>query len=70
MRIYEVVYIFSPTLDETALGPKLEKYHGILTGTDGAEVLEVDHWGVPAARLSHRRSAARLLRRVAHSVVP
>ena len=45
MRIYEIVYIFQPTLDETAVGAKLETYQGILSAPDGAEVLEVDHWG-------------------------
>lgn len=46
MRNYEVVYIFHPALDEEAINTRLERFHGILTGTDAAEVTAVDHWGV------------------------
>jgi ribosomal protein S6/ribosomal protein S18 len=45
MRLYEIVYIFDAALDEDAVTEKLEKYHALLTGTDG-EVREVDHWQV------------------------
>ncbi|TVR64448.1 MAG: 30S ribosomal protein S6 [Gemmatimonadales bacterium] len=48
MRNYEVVYIFHPALDEEAINAKLERFHALLTGPDGAEVAEVDHWGVRA----------------------
>lgn len=46
MRNYEVVYIFHPALDEEAVDSRLERYHGLVTGSDGAEVIAVDHWGV------------------------
>lgn len=45
MRIYEIVYIFDPQLDEAAIGAKMDRFHDLVTGTDGAEVIEVDHWG-------------------------
>lgn len=45
MKNYEVVYIFHPALDEEAVEAKLERFHGLVTGPDGAEVSEVDHWG-------------------------
>ncbi len=45
MRVYEVVYIFTPSLDEHAISERLDRFHEILTGADGAEVMEVDHWG-------------------------
>ena len=44
MRLYEVVYIFDAVLDETAITPKLERYHELVTGKEG-EVTAVDHWG-------------------------
>ena len=43
MRLYEVVYIFDASLDEDAVTRKLERYHDLLTGSDG-EVKAVDHW--------------------------
>jgi small subunit ribosomal protein S6 len=46
MRNYEVVYIFHPALEEGDVDDRLERFHGLVTGTDGAEVTEVDHWGV------------------------
>jgi small subunit ribosomal protein S6 len=46
MRNYEVVYIFHPALDEAAVDEKLERFHGLLSGPDGAEVSAVDHWGL------------------------
>jgi small subunit ribosomal protein S6 len=45
MRLYEIVYIFNPALDEETLNRRLEKYHGLGVGSDG-EVNAVDHWGV------------------------
>jgi small subunit ribosomal protein S6 len=45
MRLYEIVYIFDATLDEDAVNKKLEKFHPLVTGSDG-EVMSVDHWGV------------------------
>ena len=45
MRLYEIVYIFDATLDEDAANKKLEKFHPLVTGSDG-EVMAVDHWGV------------------------
>jgi small subunit ribosomal protein S6 len=47
MRHYEVVFIFSPVLDEAAVNLKLERYHSLVTGDEkGGEVVAVDHWGV------------------------
>ncbi len=45
MRAYEVVYVFNAATDEEALNAKLEKLHGLLTGSKGSEVVAVDHWG-------------------------
>ncbi len=45
MRDYEVVYIFDSALPEESIGEKLDRFHGILTGADGAEITAVDHWG-------------------------
>ena len=44
MRLYEIVYIFDPALDEAGVDGHLEKHHGVLTGA-GAEIVAVDHWG-------------------------
>lgn len=44
MRLYEVVYILDPALDEGAATAKLEKFHGLAT-SQGGEVTAVDHWG-------------------------
>ena len=44
MRLYEAVYIFDAALDEVAINQKLERYHELVTGSDG-EVVSVDHWG-------------------------
>jgi small subunit ribosomal protein S6 len=42
MRLYEVVYIFDPALEESAIEAKIEKFHGLLGGT----IQETDFWGV------------------------
>ena len=44
MRLYEVVYILDPALDETAVTTKLEKFHDLAT-VHGGEVSAIDHWG-------------------------
>lgn len=44
MRLYEVVYILDPALDEAAATAKLEKFHELATA-HGGEVTAVDHWG-------------------------
>jgi small subunit ribosomal protein S6 len=44
MRLYEVVYILDPALDENAATAKLEKFHELAT-SHGGEVAAVDHWG-------------------------
>lgn len=44
MRLYEVVYILDPALDEGAVTAKLEKFHALAIA-DGGEVTAVDHWG-------------------------
>ncbi|MCA9736053.1 MAG: 30S ribosomal protein S18 [Gemmatimonadota bacterium] len=45
MRLYEIVYIFDPSVSEEGVTQKLERYHGIATRTSGAEVIAVDPWG-------------------------
>jgi len=44
MRLYEVVYILDPALDEGAVTAKLEKFHALAI-SNGGEVTAVDHWG-------------------------
>ena len=44
MRLYEIVYIFDPSLSEDDVNGRLERYHSLATGTDG-EVRAIDHWG-------------------------
>jgi small subunit ribosomal protein S6 len=44
MRLYEVVYILDPALDEGAVTAKLEKFHALAVA-NGGEVTAVDHWG-------------------------
>ena len=44
MRLYEVVYIFDAVMDEAAINEKLERYHALVTESEG-EVTAVDHWG-------------------------
>ena len=44
MRLYEVVYIMDPALDESAAGATLEKFHALATA-QGGEVSAIDHWG-------------------------
>lgn len=44
MRLYEVVYILDPVLDESAVTTKLEKFHDLATA-QGGEVSAIDHWG-------------------------
>lgn len=44
MRLYEVVYILDPALDENAVTAKLERFHALAT-SQGGEVAAVDHWG-------------------------
>jgi len=44
MRLYEVVYILDPSLDEDTIAGKLEKFHELAI-SEGGEVAAVDHWG-------------------------
>jgi len=44
MRLYEVVYILDPALEEDAVNAKLDKFHELAT-SKGGEVSAVDHWG-------------------------
>lgn len=44
MRTYELVLIFHPELDETALNEALEKVKGWITAGGGA-ITKVDAWG-------------------------
>ena len=45
MRLYEVVYILDPVLEESAVTTKLESFHELATA-HGGEVSAIDHWGV------------------------
>ncbi|HEX2091596.1 MAG TPA: 30S ribosomal protein S6 [Longimicrobiaceae bacterium] len=45
MRDYEIVYIFHPSLEEARVNEKLDRYHGLIAGTDSGEITAVDHWG-------------------------
>ena len=45
MRDYEIVYIFAPSLEEAQVNEKLERFHGLLTGTHGGEITATDQWG-------------------------
>lgn len=45
MRLYEIVYIFDASLDESEIEKKLEGYHEVAVEGDG-EVVAVDPWGV------------------------
>ena len=44
MRLYEVVYILDPALEESAVTAKLDQLHQLAT-SKGGEVSTVDHWG-------------------------
>ena len=44
MRLYEVVYILDPALDERAVDAKLATFHELAIA-GGGEVSAVDHWG-------------------------
>ncbi len=57
MREYEVIYIFNPALDEEAINARLERFHGLVTGAEGAEVSEVDHWGIRQLAYPVRRQS-------------
>jgi small subunit ribosomal protein S6 len=43
-RLYEAVYIFDSTLEETAITEKLDRFHALVP-QDGEDVIEVNHWG-------------------------
>ncbi|HET6232390.1 MAG TPA: 30S ribosomal protein S6 [Longimicrobiaceae bacterium] len=45
LRDYEIVYIFSPAVEDERINEKVERYHALLTGTNGGEITAVDHWG-------------------------
>lgn len=57
MRLYEVVYIFDPALDEDGVNARLEKHHGVLTSA-GAEIAAVDHWGIRQLAYPIQRQAS------------
>jgi len=44
MRLYEVVYILDPALEEAAVTSKLDAFHALAIA-QGGEVTDVDHWG-------------------------
>jgi small subunit ribosomal protein S6 len=43
-RTYEAVYIFDPTLEESAITEKLTKFHALIPQAAGEEIA-VNHWG-------------------------
>ncbi len=43
-RTYEAVYIFDPTLEESAITEKLTKFHALIPQASGEEIA-VNHWG-------------------------
>ena len=45
VRAYEVVYIFTPQLEEGAIEQKLERYHQLLSQNGGSEITAKDDWG-------------------------
>ncbi len=45
MRDYEVVYILRPSLAEEEATRKLENLHGLVTRSEGSQVVAIDHWG-------------------------
>ena len=55
MRLYEVVYILDPALDEGAVTAKLETFHALAT-SKGGEVTAVDHWGTRQLAYPIKRS--------------
>ena len=55
MRLYEVVYILDPALDEGAVTKKLESFHSLAT-SKGGEVAAVDHWGTRQLAYPIKRS--------------
>ena len=44
MRAYEVVYIFDPAIAEDRVTEKLERFHKLLTDSNG-EITAIDQWG-------------------------
>jgi small subunit ribosomal protein S6 len=42
LRMYEAVYIFDPTLEETAVNERLNRFHSLLGSPAD---LTVEHWG-------------------------
>lgn len=45
MKEYETVYIFDSQLTDEQIGAHVERFHGLLTGSNGGEILAIDHWG-------------------------
>lgn len=45
LRDYEIVYIFNPSVEEEKVNEKLERFHALLTGGEGASITATDHWG-------------------------
>lgn len=45
MRDYEIVYIFTPALEEEQVTQKLDRFHGLIAGEEGGEITALDHWG-------------------------
>lgn len=43
-RLYEAVYIFDSTLEESAITEKLEKFHALIPQGAGEEIA-LTHWG-------------------------
>jgi small subunit ribosomal protein S6 len=45
MREYEIVYIFRSSFTSEEIDAKLERYHSLITDTDGGAVTAVEQWG-------------------------
>ena len=54
MRLYEVVYILDPALEEAAVTAKLG--NSTMCATSRGEVAAVDQWGVRRAGLSRQEA--------------
>jgi small subunit ribosomal protein S6 len=45
MREYEIVYIFRSSFTSEEIDAKLERYHSLITDTDGGAITAVEQWG-------------------------
>lgn len=52
MKKYETIFIMDPDLPEDQVQSTIERVKGIITQTEGAELLKMDDWGI--RRLAYR----------------